>query len=247
MLEQRGAPQKLWDAQGMYPQHPCCECGKPLNADGGHPAELYAGTYTGLCYACERKGPSVVSVYEDGGKLVSHPPSCPSHSRYRDEYFWYEDCRVCRMGRVSVSRPLSQGGSYGCYCAACMRRRTAFVEEQKRRKLQGQTPFERLAARYESEGKRYEEEAHKRTTKSRTREQKELYGYLATDYDGFAERLLGAVWLDQEEQFSQYLLTWLAGLRTRVAAGTANLAYAAEQNEAQAAQLAAKPKPGERL
>ena len=40
-----------WD--GMYPQHECSGCGKLLNADGGHPAELYAGTYTGLCYECE--------------------------------------------------------------------------------------------------------------------------------------------------------------------------------------------------
>lgn len=43
-----------WDGMlGPIGSIHCNRCGKPLNKDGGHPAELYAGTYTGLCYGCQ--------------------------------------------------------------------------------------------------------------------------------------------------------------------------------------------------
>ena len=71
--------QTPWD--GMLPQHPCKWCGKLLNQDGYHPAELYAGTYTGLCSSCESFGPRILQEFYDGCKLISHPPSTPSHRR----------------------------------------------------------------------------------------------------------------------------------------------------------------------
>lgn len=209
----------------MYPQHPCKGCGRPLNADGGHPAELYAGTYTGLCYACERKDPFVVTTFEDGCRLVSHPPHCPAWRRNREEYYWYEGCGQCQQGRVWVSRAYSEGGPYTRSCPACAPRHYTFVEEQRRRKLQGKTPFEQLAARYAAEQQRLEAESRKRVTKTRTREQKAVSACLARDYDGFARRLLSAVWLDAEEQFVSSLEDWLEKLRPRVASGESGLGF----------------------
>jgi hypothetical protein len=244
-----------WDERGMYPPHPCKGCGKPLNADGGHPAELYAGTYTGLCYACERKGPLVVATFEDGCKLVSHPPHCPAWRRDREEYYWFEGCGQCQQGRVWVSRAYSEGGPYTQSCPACAPRHYAFLEEQRRRKLQGNTPFERLAARYAAEQLRLEAESRKRATKTRTREQKDVCACLARDYGGFARRLLGAVWLDTEEQFVSSLGGWLPHVRSRVASDESGLGFPEAQlallegivkelRESLPAQLAAKQQEG---
>ncbi len=244
-----------WDDQGMYPQHPCKGCGKPLNTDGGHPAELYAGTYTGLCYACERKGPFVVATFEDSCRLVSHPPHCPSWRRDREEYCWYENCDQCQQGRVTVSRSNSAGGSYTQSCPACAPRHYAFVEEQRRRKLQGKTPFEQLAARYAAEQQRLEIEAGKRVTKTRTREQKAMSSCLASDYGAFARQLLSAVWLDAEEQFVNSLEDWLPTVRSQVATGESRLGFPEAQlsllegivedlRASLAAHLAAKQQPG---
>ncbi len=111
-----------WD--DMLPQHNCKRCGRPLNADGGHPAELYAGTYTGLCYACEREGPRVVKAYgADGAQRISYPPSCPSWRRDREEYIAYPDCRECKgTGRIYVDRPWRSGGGYYKSCDRCLGR-----------------------------------------------------------------------------------------------------------------------------
>jgi len=112
-----------WD--GMYPKGLKCEkCGKTLNEDGGHPAELYAGTFTGLCYGCERQGPYLVATFKiDGCQVISYPPDCPSHRRDRTEKYAYPDCEECQgAGRLYVSRSFAQGGSYYRYCRACLDR-----------------------------------------------------------------------------------------------------------------------------
>jgi len=109
-----------WD--GMYPQ--CnCKCGKPLNADGNHPAELYAGTYTGLCHTCERAPAFVTEEHRDGATRISYAPDNPSWRRDRIEYIAYEDCNECSgTGRTYVSRSNWSVGGYHCQCKACSER-----------------------------------------------------------------------------------------------------------------------------
>jgi hypothetical protein len=69
---------------------------KPLDADGGHPAERYAGTHNGLCYPCTATGPYMVEVAElDGCRRLSYPPSCPSLRRDRETELAYPDCEQC--------------------------------------------------------------------------------------------------------------------------------------------------------
>lgn len=110
-----------WD--GMLPRRNCERCGKPLNQDGAHPAELYAGTFTGLCYVCERAGGYALETYRDGAKRISYPPHCPSWRRDREEYTAYEDCTECNgTGRHAISRDYSKGGSYPVQCKACSER-----------------------------------------------------------------------------------------------------------------------------
>jgi hypothetical protein len=216
-----------WD--GMYPRHSCRACGRLLNHDGNHPAELYAGTYTGMCYACKRTGPFVVATFEDGCQLVSHPPHCPAWRRDREEYYWYEGCGQCQQGRLWVSRAGAKGGPYTRPCPTCAPRHDAEVSEQRRRKLQGNTPFEQLAANYAAEQLRLEAESRKRVTKTRTRERKDESACLARDYADFARRLPDAVWLDAEEQFISSLADWLPQVRSRVASGEGGLGFPAAQ------------------
>jgi len=111
-----------WD--GMLPPHPCKRCGKPLNADGGHPAELYAGTYTGLCTQCQNTGPYVVKEYgADGAQRISYPPHCPAWRRDREEFIAYPDCRECGgTGRIYVDRGWKHGGPYYRPCDRCLDR-----------------------------------------------------------------------------------------------------------------------------
>jgi hypothetical protein len=87
----------------------CHECGKPLNPHGHRPAELYAGTYTGLCYSCQASGPRPLYVeLLDRATWIEYPPHCPSHSRSRETFVTYADCPDCRgEGRVVVSRPVN--------------------------------------------------------------------------------------------------------------------------------------------
>lgn len=103
----------------------CKQCGVGLDANGGRPAERYAGTYTGLCYGCERSrsfdtGERLLS----GAQVWSHPPHCPSWRRDREMFWWFPDCQNprCRHGSVWVSRRSSQGGSYTENCPACFKR-----------------------------------------------------------------------------------------------------------------------------
>lgn len=110
---------------GMYPADWTCRvCSKVLNADGGHPAELYAGTYTGLCYGCER-GPAYVvpdSELPDGARLVSWPPSSPSWRRDRTTHWAYPDCEECDGMGAHVRSRSQWGGQWTESCRPCMAR-----------------------------------------------------------------------------------------------------------------------------
>lgn len=110
-----------WD--GMLNVKYCTKCGGELNPDGARPAEVYAGTYTGLCYNCERAGAYVVRVHEDGAREISYPPSSPSWRRSREEYIGYLDCEECGgSGFRWEHRAHPQGGSYRGYCSECLKR-----------------------------------------------------------------------------------------------------------------------------
>ena len=101
----------------------CQKCDKELNGDGNHPAETYAGTYTGLCYACQNSESYIIEKYSDGAMTISYPPSCPSHRRDRGHHTAYADCKKCGgTGRLYVSRCMSQGGPYYEYCRDCLNR-----------------------------------------------------------------------------------------------------------------------------
>lgn len=110
---------------GFLPEHNCKRCGKPLHGQGtGYPAELYAGTYTGLCYPCTNSGAYVEKTYPlDGAILLNYPPHCPSWRRDRETYIAYHDCPDCKgKGMWIVSRHPGQGGSYPRYCLKCHNR-----------------------------------------------------------------------------------------------------------------------------
>lgn len=116
------------DERGFLPPTPCRVCGEMLSdADGPRPAETYAGTFTGLCYGCERSGPYVVpgSELPDGARLVSHPPSCPSWRRDRTEHWAYPDCPDCGGQGASVRYSSMSHGNYTEHCRACAARVTA--------------------------------------------------------------------------------------------------------------------------
>lgn len=108
---------------GMFPSAWTCRgCARPLDADGMHPAELYAGTCTGLCYECEGKPLFVKETYVlDGAMRVSYPPSCPSWRRDREEFLAYADCATCGGGGIGSSDWM-HGATYRHYCAACHNR-----------------------------------------------------------------------------------------------------------------------------
>lgn len=109
----------LMDKNGLFPADWVCQqCGKPLNADGYHPAELHAGTYNGLCYDCTRKGPYVVAVSGlDGALSVSWPPSCPSHRRDRESRVGYEGCPHCEG--LGATRKHANWSTYWEQCPHC--------------------------------------------------------------------------------------------------------------------------------
>lgn len=114
-----------WD--GMLPDGITCKrCRKKLNADGGHPAERYAGTYNGLCYACTSAGAYTESTLPDGCTIRNVPPHCPSWRRTREVYHAYPDCPDCKgEGYRMVSRSYPQGGPYPAYCEPCTTRFSA--------------------------------------------------------------------------------------------------------------------------
>jgi len=108
---------------GMLPKHACKACGNELNADGGHPAEVYLGTYTGLCYACQNGASYREKVYASGAERWNFPPHCPSWRRNRESFIGYPNCPHCSgRGRIMVSRADSHGGSYPRNCEPCSKR-----------------------------------------------------------------------------------------------------------------------------
>lgn len=116
------------DRNGMYPADlTCARCGRTLNADGGHPAELYAGTFNGLCYGCTSSGAYVEKTYVlDGALYLNYPPACPSHRRDRRNYYGYADCETCKGTGVI--------GSYDRrrQCEPCLRR---FLDHPLRKRM----------------------------------------------------------------------------------------------------------------
>lgn len=110
---------------GYLPDHDCKGCGKPLQGEmSGRPAELYAGTYTGLCYGCERAPARAIGRLLTGAYETEHPPSSPSWRRDRERFLWFADCvnPRCRKGAVQVYRSGAFGGSYRAQCDHCSAR-----------------------------------------------------------------------------------------------------------------------------
>lgn len=108
-----------WD--GMLPTHYCGRCESELNPNGFRPAELYAGTYTGLCYKCQNS-PAFCTHVEliDRAEHWEFPPHCPSWRRDRESYVGYSDCNDCDgRGSKMVSRSFPSGGPYRTYCDIC--------------------------------------------------------------------------------------------------------------------------------
>lgn len=114
---------KPWDGFIRIPGGiDCAICGKTLGSiddPRSNPAESYAGTYTGLCYGCERSATWACYRCDDGLIYYSHPPHLPSWRRDREFYFAYEDCTTCQKGAVRVSRSDAMGGSYNTQCVKC--------------------------------------------------------------------------------------------------------------------------------
>lgn len=110
---------------GHFPSWPCQGCGKELDGENGrNPAETYAGTFNGLCYACTAAAPFVVSIAElDGARDVSWPPHCPAWRRDREDFYAYEDCEICDgMGATRAYRTrsiVSGGGPFWERCPSC--------------------------------------------------------------------------------------------------------------------------------
>lgn len=121
--DQAETPSQPWDGFIRIPGGlDCAICGNALGSidnPRSNPAESYAGTYTGLCYGCERSAVWGCYRCEDGLVYYSHPPSSPSWRRDRQFYFAYGDCDDCRKGAVRVSRSDAMGGSYNTQCTKC--------------------------------------------------------------------------------------------------------------------------------
>lgn len=109
---------ETWD--GFLHGVKCSNCDKVL---GQNPAENYAGTYTGLCYTCERADVFVAKAEPDGAQHLSYPPHCPAWRRDREMFKAYTDCQECNgKGRQVISRTDAQGGSYPIQCESCSKR-----------------------------------------------------------------------------------------------------------------------------
>jgi hypothetical protein len=111
------------DKDGMLPKQTCHGCGKELNADGGHPAELYAGHLHGFCYDCELKAPAVIKCTPQGAMVWSCPPHCPSWRRDREQYFQFPGCD-CDHGRRWYQGWFGKWstGMHTTQCADCQRK-----------------------------------------------------------------------------------------------------------------------------
>jgi hypothetical protein len=118
----------LMDKDGMFPSDlTCIRCGKVLNADGGHPAELYAGTFNGLCYPCTSSGGYIEHVeILDGALSWSYPPSCPSWRRDREHAIGYADCETCKGSGIEGTH-YSNSTRWRDRCKACSERHQAHL------------------------------------------------------------------------------------------------------------------------
>ena len=109
------------DKDGFYPIHNCKRCNKPLQGQGsGRPAELYAGTYTGLCYPCTNAPMIILRQYPDGAQRKEYSPYRPSYRRNRNSYIAYDDCDDCKG--LGYTYRYQRHGSYRAYCDTCSRR-----------------------------------------------------------------------------------------------------------------------------
>jgi hypothetical protein len=150
------------DNQGFYPRGTKCRvCGAVLggNFDGSgydRPAELYAGTFTGLCYQCEKAPRFIMRIEWDEARTISYPPHSPAWRRDRQEYIAYADCQECHgAGRFIVDRADSQGGSYPRYCPACLDRYCAESHRKHWSDLLGAVRLENYNQRFLKELCRY--------------------------------------------------------------------------------------------
>lgn len=111
-----------WD--GFLTGCTCKRCGRQLQGLGdGRPAESYAGTYTGLCYDCERQGERLLRTAFDGCATWEFPPHCPAWRRDREQFKGYAGCPVCRgKGRLMRYQEPRFGGSYSTNCEPCSKR-----------------------------------------------------------------------------------------------------------------------------
>lgn len=107
------------DSEYYYTGAECLRCGKVLGTR--IPAEIYAGTFNGLCYGCTAAGPYIVRVsLLDGARVLSYPPHCPSWRRDRETFTAYADCETCQGSGVQ-RRCVGQTG-YREYCKPCIQR-----------------------------------------------------------------------------------------------------------------------------
>ena len=121
-----------WD--GHIPGDPECKrCGIKLNADGGHLAETYAGTFNGLCYPCTKLAAYPEHKHTlDGAVTWSHPPTEPSWRRDRQGATAYPDCPVCNgVGGQVVYRSGLFGGRIFDRCMVCFDRYWAHPERHE--------------------------------------------------------------------------------------------------------------------
>lgn len=120
---------------GAPGQITCRGCRAGIDADGSNPATRYAGTFTGLCIACERAPAVSVAKLHDGAARWSWPAYCPSFRRDRQEFIGYEGCICCKgQGRTIISRSDAKGGSYPVNCPFCFER---YLVEPMRRAYSG--------------------------------------------------------------------------------------------------------------
>lgn len=109
------------DEDGFMPPSECYRCTTPLQGQySGHPAESYAGTFTGLCGKCTHAEPIKIGEYDNGAELWEYAPHCPSWRRDRETYIAFSDCLRCiGRGFSWIGRSDASGGSYRAYCREC--------------------------------------------------------------------------------------------------------------------------------
>lgn len=120
------------DERGFYGepgQLVCQRCSRGIDRDGNHPAQRYAGTYTGLCETCVVAPAMLAETLYDGAQVWDWPPHCPAWRTDRQKFIAYPGCAECRgHGRMVVSRHDAHGGDYPYNCRSCLLRYAAASE-----------------------------------------------------------------------------------------------------------------------